>query len=35
VLIGLCRRKKLHDKPQDIKRRDDERAMARALRRQR
>jgi SsrA-binding protein len=35
VLIGLCRGKKLHDKRQDIKRRDDERAMARALRRQR
>ena len=33
VLIGLARGKKLHDKRQDLKKRDDQRAMARALRR--
>jgi SsrA-binding protein len=33
VLIGLARGKKLHDKRQDIKRRDDQRAIERALRR--
>ena len=33
VLIGLARGKKLHDKRQDMRRRDDQRAMARALRR--
>ena len=33
VLIGLVRGKKLHDKRQDLKKRDDQRAMARALRR--
>lgn len=35
VLIGLCRGKKLHDKRADLKKRDDQRAMARALRRRR
>jgi len=33
VLIGLARGKKLHDKREAIKRRDDQRAMARAMRR--
>jgi len=33
VLIGLVRGKKLHDKRQDIRRRDDQRAMDRAMRR--
>ena len=33
ILIGLARGKKLHDKRQDLKKRDDQRAMARALRR--
>jgi SsrA-binding protein len=33
VLIGLARGKKLHDKRQDLKKRDDQRAMARAQRR--
>jgi SsrA-binding protein len=33
VVIGLARGKKLHDKRQDLKKRDDQRAMARALRR--
>lgn len=33
VLIGLARGKKLHDKRQDLKKRDDQRAMERALRR--
>jgi SsrA-binding protein len=33
VLIGLARGKKLHDKRQDLKKRDDQRTMARALRR--
>ena len=32
VLIGLVRGKKLHDKRQDLKKRDDQRAMARAQR---
>ena len=32
VLIGLARGKKIHDKRQDMKRRDDRRAMERALR---
>lgn len=35
VLIGLCRGKKLHDKREDIKRRDQERDIARATRRRR
>jgi len=33
VVIGLARGKKLHDKRQALKKRDDQRAMARALRR--
>jgi SsrA-binding protein len=33
VLIGLGRGKKLHDKRDDIKRRDDQREMARAMKR--
>ena len=33
VLIGLARGKKLHDKRETIKRREDQRAMARAMRR--
>ncbi len=33
VLIGLARGKKFHDKRQDIKKRDDQRAMERAQRR--
>ena len=33
VLIGLVRGKKLHDKRQDLKKRDDQRAMERAQRR--
>jgi len=33
VLIGLARGKKLHDKRQDLKRRDDQRAIDRAMRR--
>jgi SsrA-binding protein len=33
VLIGLARGKKFHDKRQDLKKRDDRRAMERALRR--
>lgn len=33
VLIGLARGKKLHDKRADLRRRDDQRAMARAMRR--
>ena len=32
ILIGLARGKKLHDKRQDLKKRDDQRAMARAQR---
>lgn len=33
ILIGLGRGKKLHDKREDIKRRDDQRDMARAMKR--
>jgi SsrA-binding protein len=33
VSIGLCRGKKLHDKREDIKRRDDQRDMQRAMKR--
>lgn len=33
VLIGLARGKKIHDKREDIRRRDDQRAMDRAMRR--
>ena len=33
VLIGLARGKKIHDKRQDMKKRDDRRAMERAVRR--
>ena len=33
ILIGLARGKKLHDKRQDLKKRDDQRAMERAQRR--
>ncbi|PAX45666.1 SsrA-binding protein [Brunnivagina elsteri CCALA 953] len=33
VTIGLCRGKKLHDKREDLKRRDDQREMQRAMKR--
>jgi SsrA-binding protein len=33
VTIGLCRGKKLHDKREDMKRRDDQREMQRAMKR--
>ena len=33
VLIGLCRGKKLHDKREDMKKRDTQRDMDRAMRR--
>jgi SsrA-binding protein len=33
VTIGLCRGKKLHDKREDMKRRDDQRDMQRAMKR--